>query len=266
MILADFSHILTFAMLFIAAVFDLRSEKGDVPDVFAATAVVGGVVLHAAQGYVIGSWNPLLYSLGVGAVFSLYGWFAYWKGMWGGADAFALSALGFGAPFMTLSLSGAVQQGTTMIINLVLIASVYTIAFSLVRAYRSEGFVDELREKLYSDRKRILLELGLAFVVFGILDPVSAAGIYALIAGSIFLFRFLRVVEDHALTEEVDAEELEGGEVLKDERIRGVTEEELEDLDGKVEVMHGLRFVPVFPAALLLTDAGFTLIKYVIFV
>lgn len=261
---ADFSHILTFAMLFIAAVFDLRSEMGDVPDVFAATAVAGGVILHTAQSYVVGSWNPLIYSLGVGAIFSAYGWFAYWKGMWGGADAFALSALGFGAPFMTLSLAGAVRQSVSMIINIVLVASIYTLVFSAARAYRTEGFTQKLREKLYSERKRIFLELGLAFVVFGFLKPVPAAGMYALIAGSVFLFRFLKVVEECALTEEVDADELEGGEVLKGERIRGVTEEEIKDMDGTVEVMHGLRFVPVFPAALLLTDAGFTLIRYVL--
>ena len=264
MILTDFSHILTFAMLFIAAVFDLRSEKGDVPDVFAATAVIGGVVLHAAQSYMIGSWSPLIYSLSAGIVFSLYGWFAYWKGMWGGADAFALSALGFGAPFMTLSLAGSVRQGTSLIINLVLVASIYTIAFSAVRAYRSDGFMDRLRERLYEDRNRIFLELGLGVVVFGLLEFNSAVGMYGLIAGSILLFRFLKVVENHALTEEVSVEDLEGGEVLKGERIKGVTEDEIKEMEGTVQVMHGLRFVPVFPAALLLTDAGFTLIKYFI--
>ncbi|MFB6100490.1 MAG: hypothetical protein ABEK16_04415 [Candidatus Nanohalobium sp.] len=260
--LVDFSHILTFSMLFIAAVFDVRSELGDVPDVFPAAAVVGGIVLHAAQAYIIGSWQPLLYSLGVGAVFSVYGWAAYWKGMWGGADAFALSALGFGAPYLTLSLPGVVRHSTSLFINIVLVAFIYTLVFSVVRAFRKEGFFSELVERFKGFRKEISLVAGFGLVAFGIFDPIYALGVYTLILLSTFTFLFLKTVEEYAMVEKVDADELNGGEVLKGDRIRGVTAEEAKELNGEVEVVHGLRFLPVFPIALLLTDAGLTLIQY----
>jgi hypothetical protein len=254
-------------MLFIAAVFDVRSEMGDVPDEFAATAVIGGVLLHAAQSYLNGSAVPLIFCLSAGIVFSAYGWFAYWRGMWGGADALALSALGFGAPYMTLSLTGVVTHGFNLFFNLVFVAFIYTVAFSLVRAYRSKDFLQKFRNQVYSERKRVMLELGAGASVFFLIDFPQAAAIYGLVLVTVFLFRFLRVVEEHAMIEEVEVSELEGGEVIresKSDKIKGVTGEEIEELEGKVRVMHGLRFMPVFPIALVLTDAGFTFLRFFI--
>ncbi|QGA80553.1 hypothetical protein [Candidatus Nanohalobium constans] len=264
-VLVHFSHILTFATLFIASIFDVRSELGDVPDEFAVTAIIGGLGLHAAESFILGSWNPLIYSVVAGTIFSFYGWFAYWKGMWGGADALGLSALGFGAPYLVLSASGFISHSFNMFFNLVAVAFVYTLVFASIRALKKKGFGEQLRDKLYDDRLRIGLELGLALVIFGFLSLQNAAVIYAATAFMIFLYRFLQVVEEYALVEEVDVDELDGGEVLKeDDKIRGVSEEEISELDGTVEVMHGLRFMPVFPAALVLTDAGFTVLQYII--
>ena len=263
--LVEFSHILTFSMLFIAAVFDVRSEMGDVPDVFPAAAVLGGVFLHAAESFVLGSWNPLLYCLGVGAVFSVYGWAAYWKGMWGGADAFALSALGFGAPYLTLTLAGTVRHSVSLFVNLVLVSFIYTIVFSIVRAFRKEGFFTEYREKITENRKILAGISGASLAVFGFFSPLKGLGFYAFVVFSVLMYFFLKTVEEHAMVEEVKVDDLDGGEVLRGERITGVTEEEISDMEGTVEVVHGLRFLPIFPLALVITDAGFTLINYIIF-
>jgi hypothetical protein len=263
--LIEFSHILTFSLLFIAAIFDVRSELGDVPDIFGISAVIGGIVLHAAESLVIGSFQPILFSLSAGLIFSVYAWASYWKGMWGGADALALSALGFGAPYLTLSLAGALRHSVSMFINLVLVSFVYTIVFSGVRAFRKEGFLGEFTEKLREKEKLLGLIAGLGLVLFGFFDPLKAVTAYALMIFSAFMYLFLKVVEEYAMVEKVDAEDLEGGEVLRGERIKGVSEDDLEDLEGEVEVVHGLRLMPVFPLALLLTDAGFTLINYFIF-
>lgn len=267
MILVEFSHILTFSMLFIAAVFDLRSEMGDVPDEFGVIAIAGGILLHAIYSYSISSFTPIIYCLAAGTVFSIYGWAAYWKGMWGGADALGLSALGFGAPFLTLSATGMFTQGFNLFINIVLVSTVYTLIFSAFRAYRTEEFMDKLKHKLAEDRNRIAIELGLAIMIFVFFNPIRGALFYILMAISVFLFRFLKVIEEHAMIEEVEAEDLEGGEVIrenKSDKIKGVSEEEIQDIEGTVNVMHGLRFMPVFPIALLLTDAGLSLMSYLI--
>lgn len=254
-------------MLFIAAVFDLRSEMGDVPDEFGIIAIAGGILLHAIYSYSISSFTPLIYCLAAGTILSIYGWAAYWKGMWGGADALGLSALGFGAPFLTLSLTGVFTQGFNLFINIVLVSTVYTLIFSAFRAYRTEEFMNKFKDKLREDRNRIALELGLAAVVFAFFSPLRGALFYSFIAASVFLFRFLKVVEEHAMIEEVDAEDLEGGEVIRENRsdkIKGVSEEEIQDIEGTVNVMHGLRFMPVFPVALILTDFGLSLMPYLI--
>jgi hypothetical protein len=250
-------------MLFIASVFDVRSELGDVPDVFPAAAVIGGLGLHAAQSLITGSFEPVAYSIAIGGVFSIYGWFAYWRGMWGGADAFCLSALGFGAPFLTLSGYFTFLHGLNMFFNLVLIASVYALGYSFIKAYKTENFGSMLMDKLKDDRFRISIELLAGAIVFLVLDFQKALLIYALIVSIIFLYRFLNLVEEHGMMEEVSVDELKEGEVIReegDEKIKGVTEEEIEELEGDVKVMRGLRFVPVFPAALVLTDAGFSLL------
>jgi hypothetical protein len=262
--LIEFSHILTFSLLFIAAIFDVRSELGDVPDIFGILAVAGGIILHGAASFSTGSWNPILYCFMAGVIFSVYGWGAYWKGVWGGADALALSALGFGAPFLTLSLAGTVQHSIDMFINLVLISFVYTLAFSTARAFKKKGFFGELRKKLDEQSRKVSILWGASLAVFGIFSPFKASLLYLVVVFSTLGYFFLKVVEEYAMVEKVDAEELEGGEVIRGERIRGVTEEELEDMDGEVEVVHGLRLMPVFPLALLMTDAGFSILPYII--
>ncbi|MFB6159349.1 MAG: hypothetical protein ABEJ95_06895 [Candidatus Nanohalobium sp.] len=262
--LTEFSHILAFSMLFISSVFDVRSELGDVPDVFAAVAVIGGVVLHGAQSFLTGSWLPLVYCLAVGTAFSAYGWAAYWKGLWGGADAFAMSALGFGAPFLTASASGVILHAGDLVMNLLGVAVVYSVAFSVLRAYRTEGFLQGFREVVVDNRFRAALFLGAGLSVFVFFDFFRAFMLYGLLMAGVLVTYFLRAVEDYAMVEEVDVDDLEGGEVLKGERIRGVTEEEIDEMEGTVEVMHGLRFLPVFPVALLLTDAGFSILVFII--
>lgn len=263
--LIEFSHILTFSLLFIAAIFDVRSELGDVPDIFGIAAVVGGIVLHAAESVFIGSFQPILFCLSAGIIFSVYAWGSYWKGMWGGADALALSALGFGAPYLTLSLAGAVRHSVSMFINLVLVSLIYTLVFSALRAFRKDGFLGEFTEKIREEQKVLGLIAGLGLAFLGFFNPVKAAAMYVLLLFSPFIYLFLKVVEEYAMVEKMNVEELEGGEVLRGERIKGVSKEDLGELEGEVEVVHGLRLMPVFPLALILTDAGFTLINYFIF-
>jgi len=76
----------------------------------------------------------------------------------------------------------------------------------------------------------------------------------------IFLYRFLKNIQDNLLSKEIPVSELEGGEVLAAEEeeggmIVGITEEEIQELDqDTVEIREGIRFIPVFPIALLMTD------------
>jgi len=62
----------------------------------------------------------------------------------------------------------------------------------------------------------------------------------------------------------VDASQVEAGDVLAEGEIRGVEEDELEDLEGEVKLKEGLRFMPVFPAAMILTFYGVSLLQIMV--
>jgi len=47
---------------------------------------------------------------------------------------------------------------------------------------------------------------------------------------------------------------------LAEGEIKGITEEELDQLEGEVKLKEGLRFMPVFPVAMVLTFYGFSLL------
>lgn len=297
-----FSHILAFSALFVASISDLYTT--DVPDIFGVVGIAGGLSLHAAQAFVTGSFDPLFWSLGVGAVFSLYGWGLYLLGMWGGADAFAMSVLGFAAPY---SLSGpGYLHSVNLFVNIMLLGFLYSVLFAVYRASRSGGVFRKTLKRLNVQEKRISLEVLFAGLIAAVMEFVGLPGLvyFVSLVVLIFLFRFFRVLEQESMSEKVEISELEPGAVIDLEQIDiglareknslgkflesfrdrlediglgklgsglegierrvgfpevvGVEKEEIKKLRDSgvetVEVKTGVRFVPVFPVALALTD------------
>ena len=294
MVFVFLSHALTFSMLFVASLFDL--DTTDVPDIFCATAVVGGIMLHflasrplqpeiilsyisvnglsamaSIQGLATiaaGIGEPLFYSLVTGLIFSVLGWTAYFRGMWGGADAFALSALGFGAPYAgTASILGPLN----LFVNIAIAGFIYVMGFTLYKSYQHPEVYRKTLESLKEEKRRVGLELA-ALGVFSVF--LHFQQMPALIFSGIFVFmvilsRFLEVVQDEAFYRTVSSEELEPGDVAAPgqgfgEKIVGLTEEDIEEIDEEeFEIREGVPFMPVFVLALLLTDlfgAGFLFI------
>lgn len=251
------SHAIALCALFINSLYDVLSEKGDVPDLFSIIAIVSGVFLHGVYSWSVGSMNPFLWMVGVGLLMAAYGWVAYWKGLWGGADAMGLTVIGFAAPY---AISGpSLTYPIDIFINIMIVGLVYTIGFALYRAFRSEGFFTSVREKVYEDRVRVLLESAGALVFSAYAGSVglNPFSYFTALIGVIFLYRFLKALEDTEMTKTVPVKDLEGGEVVAESGrfIEGISEEEIEELEvDEVEVQEGIRFMPVFPIALLITD------------
>lgn len=275
------SHVVAFSALFVGSIFDLKTTE--VPDSISVTGVLGGILLHflaslnsgmqlkvlADPGILFSqplTWlsalgDPLLWSLGVGTVFSIYGWGLYYIGMWGGADAFAMSILGFGAPY---GLGGpGVLHSIDLFLNIMIAGFAYTLLFAASRSFNEPEVWKKTWNELKQNESRISLEvLAAGFVGF----TGEFTGIYnglfyfVFLTAIVFLYRFLNVLQDELMSEEVDVDDLEGGEVLdsaeeKGGRIEGITEEDIESIDSdKVEIRDGVKFIPVFPIALLLTD------------
>jgi len=251
------SHVLAFVALTVNSFYDVLSEKGDVPDLPAFVAIGGGILLHSIQAWQLSSFEPVIWMLGVGTVFSVYGWLAYWKGLWGGADALGIMVLGFAAPY---GFSGPeLIYPVNIFVNIMIVGLVYTVGFAVYRAMSSEGFFTRVKDRVLDDRKRIPLELAGAAVFSAYAGTVNlnAYSYFAAFVFIIFLYRFLKVLEDAEMTKTVAVEDLEGGEVVAEhgDLIEGISEEEIDELDvDEVEVQEGIRFMPVFPVALLITD------------
>lgn len=253
-----FSHALAFSVLFVAAVWDLKTTE--VPDTLGWIGVVGGISLHGFLSYSTGSLEPLVFSLGVGAIFSVYGWGSYLLGMWGGADAFAMSVLGFAAPY---SISGTgFFHAASLFVNVMLVGFVYTLGFAVWKAVRSGGVFRKTWNRLMMEEKRVAAEILAAGVFSGVLLYFGGTGwaFFMALVALILLYRFLKVLEAEEMTREVKVSELEGGEVPATgqglgHKVKGLTDEDIEAIEKEsIQVRSGVRFVPAFPAALLLTD------------
>lgn len=251
------SHIACFLALAAGSIYDLLTTE--VPDQIPAVAVVSGILLHGAASYFSSSLMPLKWSLAIGTVFSLYGWGMYYAGMWGGADAFCVSALGFAAPY---GLSGfGVMHSVNLFVNMMLVGFGYTLLYAVYKAARAGGVVEATLDDIRANKIRFSAELLLAAVLgFTALKVFNANLWYPVLAVSmVVVYRFLKQLEDDVMVTEKEVGELEEGEVVVSgevgKQVKGITQEEIDGLEvDKVTVKTGVRFVPVFPVALLITD------------
>ncbi len=231
-----FSHTLGFAVLFVAAVFDLRTTE--VPDAVAIVGLVGGVVLHGLTAYSVGSLEPLVWSLGVGSVFMVFGWGMYYLGIWGGADAFAIGVLGFTAPY---SLSGpGVLHPINLFVNVMLVGFGYTLLAASYSALRSSHVLRETYIRIVRDEKKVSAGVLSAAAISALVHTYLGLNGYVyftLLTGMIFLYYFLKVIENREMKREVEVSELEGGEVI-------ATDLEVEIGEVREENMVG-RFPPI---------------------
>lgn len=307
--LLEFSHILAFSALFINSLFDIFSEKGDVPSVFSVVAILGGLILHMAYAWQIGSFTPVKWMLLAGILFSIYGWFAYWAGMWGGADALAMTVLGFGAPYSVNGI-GAVY-GFSLFTNIFLVSSIYAIIYSLHKAATSQELKSNFAARIKKKKKLFLLEiagLGLFSFIQSLFNPLI---LFSAFSALILVYHLVKELEDTEMDRTIKLENVEEGDIISTNQIElghrernligkvfnsldnfsgeklsssqlkiiedklgyseivGITEKELKELNdkdiAKVTVKEGLRLVPVFPIALVLTEAGLTVLKYFTF-
>ncbi len=252
------SHAVAFSALFVASVWDLKTTE--VPDPIPLFGIVAGVGLHAAYAYLNSAPEALYWSLGVGIAFSIYGWTVYYLGMWGGADALSMGVLGFAAPF---GLSGiSLIYPVNLFLNLMIAGFIYTLGFACYKAYREKDVLRKTYELVLDQEKRIGAEILAAGIFAALLQFVARSGwlYFAALLLMIFLYRFLKVIEEEALIERVKVEDLEGGEVpvkgqgLGD-RVKGLKKEEIAEIaEDEIEIKSGVRFVPAFPVALVMTD------------
>ena len=297
------SHVFALIALTIAAAWDLMTTE--VPDPLSIAVIIFGLASHGAVSYVTGGIEPLVWSIGVGLALSLYGWGMYFTGSWGGADAMAISALGFAAPY---SLSGfGIFHAADLFINIMLLGFIYALIYAFYKAATSRKAINDTFHRIKNDRKRIALEIAAAGVIsylLGMIVSLNPMFYFISITLIIFLYRFLMSIEQNVMTQEISTSDLEVGDVVETSEIEmkhvreknpvgilltqikeisgsetvgrwnqkygyseivGVTETEVDKIKSQMETVKiktGIRFVPVFPVALFITDMGFLGLRF----
>ncbi len=265
----------------IAAVWDLKTTE--VPDYVSIITAVSGLLVNLAMWQFTGNFMYFLASLVVGITFFALGWLFFMTGVWGGADAFVMGAVGFAMPvlpetFSPLSLA-TWPFALTLLMNIFIVGAVYTLLFAIFKGLRDKSVVEEYFRDIKNYWKTIILVfIAYCFVIIGIsrylwsekflmdsLTYIAVSGPFLL--GMLLIYRFLKVVENVGMTNEIDVEDLSVGDVLAEdvqleegsvssEKIVGLSEENVEEIRDsvdRVKVRSGVMFVPAFPVAILLS-------------
>lgn len=227
--------------------------------------------------------TPLVLALLSGTGLFVLGWAMYLAGMWGGADAFVLGAVGYAFPYLPVNAetaAGSVMPVPFSLLMLVFsVGAIYSVLYAVYVALREEAVMATFWQRLVSQRRRIgmLLAgyLGVALVLGQMLATTqnipliavleNAAVFLAVLAAFLVLYQFLVTVEEDVMRSTIPVEDLEPGDVLADElpevekaageRIVGLTVEQVDRIRENydtVDIRTGVRFIVAFPVAIIL--------------
>lgn len=258
----------------VASVYDLKTTE--VPNwVFYAIMIIGipATILKFVLSSDLGSF-AISGATGVGLL--AFGYLMYRIGQWGGADMVLLALIGFMMPAIDLGFNAATTFpfGLSFLFNVFVIGAgymiVYAMVFSLIRGNLFPKFKQDLAGSwklslLIVSAAAIAFTLAISYVnsVLGVsptfFDMLRVVAIpTALVAGFWFVYKFARLVENVGFKKKIPISQLRVGDMLMSERkLVGVTREQISRMKRSgtrsVWIKDGVRFIPVFPIALLFT-------------
>ncbi len=237
----------------LAGAYDLKTTE--IPDEISLGMVAAGLILNLA--YSIVQWNPIyiFQSAAVGSVFFTFGLIMYLGGQWGGGDAKVLTGIGTLVPTLP-AFSGATQIfpfSAVLIINLFMIGAVYMIIYAVFFAVTRESVLEDFKERVVSDRKRItaicLLPLIPALIYASMntgIELLYFIGLVPIFLALLLLFRFLKSVEDTGFEKTITVDDLEAGDMLAEEVEEvDVEHDATEELKGLSKFLLSFTILPV---------------------
>ena len=239
----------------LAGLWDLRTTE--VPDDIPVLMSSVGVFYWFAYSLSSGNYFPLAVSVVSGPLLLVFGMALYYKGQWGGADALLLASIAYMMPVYRGSLFIA-----DYVFNLFLAGSAYMMAYSVIIGLMNRHvfgyFIGDVKEN-----KKFVLGIPLAFAgfialaywQFGLVIN-NAFYTVALVFSLVLFWRYAVVIEQKVFRKKIPARELKAGDVLDSMIWRGITDEEIKEAIRKnkfVVIKEGVRFVPAFPIALIVT-------------
>jgi len=239
--------------LIIASLWDLKTTE--VPDEIPYLLIIVGIFYWLIIGSASNDFTNLFYSLTIGSLLLAFGLLLYKLGKWGGADAWLLAAIGYTIPLHNNQIFMA-----GFILNFLVVATAYTVIYTLIIGLMNRESFSYLREDLRRNYKIFFIPL--AFLSFPVY--LYSRGVFltsSLIPSvSIFLllifWRFAVNIERKIFTRKISSSKIKEGDVLEEMVWRGLTDQEVERIKKNrkyVTIKEGIRFVPVFPITLVVT-------------
>lgn len=250
--MSDIMMILALIGSGIAGLWDLKTTE--VPDEIPYVMTSVGLAFWYASSLMSGNYSLFMISLLVGIVLTFLGVIIYKSGQWGGADSALLVAIGIMVPVW----NGNILM-PAYIVNFLFVSLIYMLIYTIILGIMHREVLVELRKDLTTNSKFLLVMLGLmaAGTIYFRFD-ISFIWIASVIIGLFIFLRYAKIVESRLFKKMVPISKLKEGDVLETMIWRGLTKEEVIDLQRKrknesVVVKEGVRFVPVFAITLLIT-------------
>lgn len=236
----------------IAGLWDLKTTE--VPDPLPIGMAVIGAGYWLVNWLLTGDSNSLITSLIVGTILLSAGLLLYKRGQWGGADAWILGAIGYMIP---------VYAGELFIVpyllNFMIVSIVYTVVYSLVIGLLNAAVFKHVA-KDFRENAKILVGVPLcaALIILGVSLYFGALllKILPLVILLVLFWRYAVVIEKRVFRKRIPTSRLKKGDVIENGNWIGLTEQQVRKIRKEkkfVTIKDGMRFVPVFAIALLLT-------------
>jgi hypothetical protein len=236
------------------------------PDWLPYSIISLALIVRAVFAFLLNDAWIFLSALIVGAVFLGFGLLLYFTKQWGDGDAWLLGAMGFLFPYSGF-VSTMLPFPLTMLFNFFIISLFYLIAYSIALGVMNPGVWKKFMAKVKKNSK-IIVALALVFFSFswgsaaylysvGVASSTVTLVIFPFLLIFILLFSYYgKVIEEGVFKRKVSVKELKVGDVLVNDKWKGLTEKEIQKLHkkgGNVWIKEGTRFAPVFLITMLIT-------------
>lgn len=252
----------------ICGLYDLKTSN--MLDPLAWVMIVSGIGLHAYESFITGNWFILEWCLFVTGAFFIFSVFMYYRGYWGGGDGEMLIAYGALLPFGS---NNSLYFPLFLFLNVFLVGGIYSLIYSFVIVAKDKKMLRKMKSELKENEKYFFGFFGaiIAIVILSSLNPFAIP--LLLVVALLFIYppilKFSKFVEKNVFKKRIPVSKLKEDYVLgedipklglKANLVRGLSKEEVEKIKKVkkyVVIKEGVRFIPVFPIALIISLFGF---------
>ncbi len=255
----------------ICGAYDLKTSN--MLDPVAWAMIATGIGLHTYESYITGNWFILQWTLFVTGMFFIFSLFMYYRGYWGGGDGEMLIAYGSLLPF---GVNYSMSFPLLLFLNIFLVGGVYSLIYSFALVVKDKKSFRKLKKELSKYEKYFFGFAGafIGAVVLSMLNILAAPLLFAIALFFLYppIVKYSEFVEKHLFKKRIRTGELKEDDVLgedipelgmKAKLVRGLSKEEVRKIRKVrkyVVIKEGVRFIPVFPIALILSLFSFPFI------